>query len=93
MAILLILVVAVLFTACGGDATPPEQKKPEVDTWKTIDNADESDVYTELIKGIKNSLNDLSETKLKKNPILSIDTKMKMQFNEHLYWLTFQTKL
>jgi hypothetical protein len=60
------------------------------DTWKTI-AGDEGEMYKTLVQGAMGSLRDISDQKVNTtNPIFSIDSKLKLEFNEFNLWLEFK---
>ncbi len=90
-AILVLLVTALFIAGC---TTPTEKDKPkteEPDTWTVIAAPDESDMYQTLIQAAMGSLKDISDQKVNNtNPIFSIDTKLKLEFNDFSLWFVFK---
>lgn len=91
-ALLIILVMAMLIAGCTPTGPTGDNGKNggDDDTWKTI-AGDEGEMYKTLVQGAMGSLRDISDQKVNTtNPIFSIDSKLKLEFNEFNLWLEFK---
>lgn len=91
-ALLIILVMAMLIAGCTPTGPTGDNRKNggDDDTWKTI-AGDEGEMYKTLVQGAMGSLRDISDQKVNTtNPIFSIDSKLKLEFNEFNLWLEFK---
>lgn len=88
---LFILLVAAVFIAGCTPPDPGGEKEKTDDTWTVNEQADDNEMYKTLVKGVLGSLKDISDEKVNTtNPIFSIDSKMKLEFNDHLLWFIFK---
>lgn len=93
MLIFALLVAALLLTGCVTPPNPGNQNgnNNKYDDWVIINNADDSDVYGKLLAGVMGSLRDMSTEKVgKSNPIIFVDSKVKLELNDHLLWLAIK---
>ena len=93
MLIFALLVAALLLTGCVTPPNPGNQNgnNKKDDDWVIINNADDSDVYGKLLAGVMGSLRDMSTEKVgKSNPIIFVDSKVKLELNDHLLWLAIK---
>lgn len=92
MMILMMLIATIFLTSCQENTNRHPDPKLDDDTWKTIEKADETEVYKTLIASVMGSIEDLSDKKVSKSqPLLSVDTRMQVELNDFLIW--FELKI
>lgn len=90
-AILVLLVAALFIAGCTPSNSNQPPKTTDTDTWTTIKAPDESAMYRTLVQAAMGTLKDISDQKVNKtNPIFSIDTKLKLEFNDFFLWFVFK---
>lgn len=89
--VLLTILMAILLCACDKTNTPIGGKDTDnLDGWVAIKDVTPTDVYTKLIGGFTAISTDFSKSSLKTSPKLSVDSKLKLEVNKNIFWVTLK---
>ncbi len=95
MIIITLLLIMTLFAACDGNGNePPNNENGNNggnDSWKPIEREDANAMFTRLLRGVKESVDNISKGKVNDmNPLFSIDSRAKVKVNDLTLWMDFK---